>query len=412
MRGILLPSLAAGLMLQAQPAAQRFTLPNGLQVVHLEDHERPVVRVRLHLRLEPSDTPPGRQGLSLLIMRMFAHSDAADLKPEVFDRLLEDSGLQLDATSVPGGLEWSLVARSRDQDRGLGLLADRLLRTIFDPTTLEVQRLACWRQEEGLDLPPYLLLQKMLMQDPDTRPSIASLGSITLDDLLIFRAKVFRPDRAVLVIHGDVGPEQAKRLVLLSLGTWTAQGLPQRPETPSGGSLSTPSAIPRIQPRILTSGTGFRIQAVSPPPPDLQPEAFNLLSLLIPGESALSPVSITIQPDGLVTTLDAATGTTWPEAWTMLQGRLAALRQRGLTQAELEQARNAWAAGRRLASLNTEAKMTSVLIDALGRGTTPDRMRALTLDQLNAALRTWLDPRSMRSGTAGGAELLKTLPIP
>lgn len=412
MRGILLACLAAGLALQAQPAAQRFTLPNGLQVVHQEDHERPLVRVRLHLRIERGDTPPDRQGLPLLAMRMFVHSDAADLKAEAFDRLLEDSGLQLEAISVPGGFEWSLVARSRDQDRGLGLLADRLLRTIFDPMVLEAQRLACWRQEEGQDLLTYLRLQQVLVQDPATRPSIASLGAITLEDLLTFRAKVFRPDRAVLVIHGDVGLEQAKRLVLLSLGSWTTQELPQPLEPSFSGAPPTPAATPASQPRILATGAGFRIQTVSPRPVDLQPEAFDLLSLLIPGESALFPVSIAIRQDDLVTTLDAGTGTTWPEAWSMLQDRLAALRQRGFSPGELDQARSAWLAGRRLASLSAETQMTSALIDALGRGTTPDRMRALTLDQLNAALRVWLDPRSLRSGTAGGAELLRTLPTP
>ena len=59
MKALLLAGLAA-VALQAQPAVQRFTLPNGLRVLHLEDHEHPLVRVRIHVRVEPSDTPAGK----------------------------------------------------------------------------------------------------------------------------------------------------------------------------------------------------------------------------------------------------------------------------------------------------------------------------------------------------------------
>ena len=113
MKRLLLAGLAATLALQAQPSPQHFTLPNGLRVIHLEDHEHPLVRVRLHLSLEPGDTPVDHQGLALLAMRMFQHSDAADLKAESFDRLLDDSGIRLSSTAEPGALEWRLAARSR-----------------------------------------------------------------------------------------------------------------------------------------------------------------------------------------------------------------------------------------------------------------------------------------------------------
>ncbi|MBP7619200.1 MAG: insulinase family protein, partial [Geothrix sp.] len=274
MRRLLLAGLAATLALQAQPSPQRFTLPNGLRVVHLEDHEHPLVRVRLHLSLEPGDTPVDHQGLALLAMRMFQHSDAADLKAESFDRLLDDSGIRLSSTAEPGALEWRLAARSRDQDRALGLLADRLLRSIFDPMVLEAQRLACWRQAEQLDALPFQRLEAALLVPPGARPTLASLGAITLENLLAFRARVIRPDRALLLIHGDVGLEQAKRLVLLSLGSWTAQEPPTSAGRPVVAAPAT--APPRSAPdpvRISAPRAGFRLQAFLPRPPGVTPEA-------------------------------------------------------------------------------------------------------------------------------------------
>jgi hypothetical protein len=48
--------------------------------------------------------------------------------------------------------------------------------------------------------------------------------------------------------------------------------------------------------------------------------------------------------------------------------------------------------------------MASALADALGRGVSLERMRALTLEDLNAGLRRWLDPTHRHGGLLGDPE--------
>lgn len=399
----LLSALAIALSLQAQPKIQRFTLPNGLRVLHLEDHERPLVRARLQLRLEPGDTPPNLPGLPLLIMGMLGRSDAADLNAEDFDRMLEDSGIQFAYSLEPGGLSWRLVARSRDQDRALGLLADRLLRTVFDAITLETQRLACWRDEERLESAPYVHLRQMLRPDAASRPTFAGLGAITLEDLLAFRAAVMRPDRAVLVLHGDLGLEQAKRLVLLSLGSW-----PAGPQPPVDAQVPS-AASPPEPPRIPATGSALRLQAVAARPEGLSAEASALLSLLVPGDAALPPVRIALDDTCVEATLDAEAGAPGPAAWSLFQKRLEGLRQREFTQIEVDRARDAWLARRSLEALHPEAQMDSALAEARGRGVSVDRVKAVTAGTLTVGLRNWLDPSRIRSGAAGDPKTLASI---
>jgi len=402
------------LPLQAQPRLQRFTLPNGLRVVHLEDRERPLVQVLLHLGVEPADTPAGCQGLPELALRVIGHSDTADLRTEAFNRLLDDAGIQLAAFKVPDGLTWRLVARSRDQDRALGLLADRLQRTLLDPSMLEVQRLAAWRHEERQEGHPNEHLHQALSEGPDGRPTQASLNAISFEQLLQFKARVFRPDRAVLVIHGDLGLEQTKRLLLLSLGAWTAQKQPPAVASP----LVAVPASRESSPRIPGPGPGLRIQAVADRPDGLSPEATALLSILVASDAALAPVQVSVEGTGLVATLDAGpgTGARWDtpgsDPWSLFHGHLETLRRRGFTQTDLNLAKVAWQARRSLDSLHTEAQMDAALAEAKGRGVSPDRMQALSLSELNAALRGWLDPARLRSGAAGDPEALKMLPKP
>jgi Peptidase M16 inactive domain len=400
---VLLLTLLATLTLGAQPKVQPFVLPNGLRVFHLEDHEHPLVRARLQLDLAPADTPAGREGLSALALRMFQESGSGVAKADDFDLLLDGSGIQLTREATPSGLAWQVVARSRDQDRALGLLAENLLQTVFDPATLRRQAAACWRDQEGLGASPQVRLRRALAVTPGARPTQASLSAITLQDLIAFRSRVFRPDRAVLVLHGDLGLEQAKRLVLLNLGSWAS------PVRPVGDGDPRPPTAPEDPVRIPSPGLGLTLQAMAPPPPDLTPEVLALLDLLVPGDPLLPPVRVTLEGYGLVATLEPGPDTPAPQAMAALQARLAALSQRGYTQLELERARGAWLARRSLDSLHPEALLASALAEARGRGATPGSMKALSLEALNAGLRSWLAPDRFRTGAAGPPEVLAQL---
>lgn len=399
------PCLAglAALALQAQPGPQAFTLPNGLRVVHLEDHERPLVRVLLHQDLQPADTPPGHGGLAALALRLLDRSDAGDLKAADHARLLDGAGIQVDRTLRPGALEWRLLARSRDQDRALGLLADRVLRTVLDPQLLELQRLACWQEELRLQASPRAALREALAPDPGLRPTLQGLAAISLEDLLAFKARVFRPERAVLVLHGDLGLEQAKRLVMLSLGSWTAPRIagpdPRPLAAPTAGAspLKVASREPGRPVQVLA-------QALIQPPPGLAPEVAALLGLLIPGDAAVLPVRVDLEDRSLVAALDASPGESAPALWSRLAVHLEALRQRGFTQADLDRAKEAWQARLSLESLDPETQMTAALDQALGRGVSRDRLQAVALEALNAGLRRWLDPAGWRGAVTGAPE--------
>ena len=389
--------------LQSQQAVQRFVLPNGLRVLHLEDHDRPLVRARLHLTIDPRDTPPGRQGLPLLLLRMLDQSETADLKPEELARILDESGIQLTQGFDQRDLSWRMVARSRDQDRAMGLLADRLLRSVFLPSMVASQRVACWQEEEGLSTAPKERMKRLLLRDPSSRPTQKSLDAITLQDLLGYRTRVLRPDRAILILHGDLGLEQAKRLVLLSLGSWMT---PQ----PSQGAAGIPPLSESEGPvTIPEPGLGLRIQAVADRPGDLSPEVATLLGLLVPGDRGLFPMRFDLDDGRLLVTLDSPAASLGPHPMAFFLERLHVFRGRGFTQLDLDRARGAWLGRRNLESLHPETQMDSALAEALGRGVKEDRLKAVTPEMLNAGLKAWLDPAILRIGVAGDPELLKTL---
>ena len=401
MKALLLALLAAA-TLQAQPRPHTFTLPNGLRVVHLEDRERPLVRVSLLLRVLPSDTPPGRPGLALLAGRMLTGPGGP--RTEAVDRDLEAAGIRLDTASAPEGLTWKLAARNREQDRAMGLLAELVLRPVLNPQHLAACRADCMKDLFQRGASPGDRLREALAWDPAERPTEATLLAIGPEDLATFQQRVFRPERATLILHGDLGIEQAKRLVLLNFGSWPAG--PTTPVTPPAAPPKMLQAQPVLIPRL---GPALRIQALAPVPGDLRPEAAALLSLLVPGNPLLAPLRATWEGAGLTLTLD----TTAPgarEAWALFFGRLAALAQRGFTPADLDRARRIWGASLSLDTLNPEAQMARAQAALEGRLPTQEALGALTLQDLNADLRRWLTADRLRVGAIGPAGTLEALP--
>lgn len=419
--------LAAGAALfltvqaQAQIRPQAFSLPNSLRVVLLEDHERPLVRACLHLPLDPETV--ARPGLAAMALRVLGQSDAAAVRIGDFEQLLAGAGIELTPALRADGLSWSLLTRSRDQDLALGLLADRAFRSVLDTATLETERLAYWRETERLEASPRAKLRAVLEPDRTLQaPSLESLTTLSFEELLAFRARVLRPDRAVLVLHGDLGLEQAKRLVYLSFGTWTVSSAPQAPPHAPTAAPAVPSSLPKATPaapppatppvtpaaspqpvRINAPGALPRALAVALEPKDLDREARALLALLLPGDPALFPARIRIEGLDLVAALDGEAQASPAATEALLLERLQALRQRGFTEADLRQAKAAWSAGRALAGLHPEALVGEALDEARGRRTSPARMQALTVEGLNGALRRWLDPAQLKAGALGAS---------
>lgn len=392
MRAALAALLAlAPALLQAQAPARRFTLPDGLRLSLREDPARTLFRVRLRVALHPGDIPPGQEGLLQLALRMMDRGQAGHLGPTAFDRLLDEGGIQLTRRLSAQAITWELVCRNRDQDRALGLLADRILRPVLDPEALETERLACWQAETQALAEPQGALARALRLGGPPAPTELGLGGLSFANLEAFLGRILRPDRAVLALEGDLSLEQAKALVMLSFGTWTAS--PAAPQT-------TPSAPPPTgsnPARLRLPGTAPRVEAAAPPPADLAPALRDLARLWLAGNPPLAPYGLPPAPDGTLRfRADPPAGSPASAALAALQSQIAQVLAAGVTPAALDQAKAAWAGTRQLRTLHPEAQLEADVRDVLGEAARPEAVAAVTPEQLQAALRQWLAPSNLR----------------
>lgn len=373
MRAVLASLLVlAACQAQASPQPRRFTLPDGLRVSLREDPGRFLFRARLRLAVKPEDIPAGKEGLLQLALRMVDRGQAGHLSPEGFERLLGEDGIRLERHLSAHAITWTLLCRDRDQDRAMGLLADRILRPVLDPGTLETERVACWAAQARRA--PW----EALLPDSPPAPTELGLGRISLEDLEAFLHRVFRPDRAVLALEGDLGLEQAKALVMLSFGTWTSAPGPTPGPGPAGAGPGTPPA-----PSTAQGGL-----ALAPVPIGLPPALRDLVTLWLADQPALAAAWLPPAPDGTLRLQMPADGD--------LPERIAALRATPPDTAELDHLKSAWAGALQVRSLHPGALLQEDVRAVLGTSARPGDVAAVTLAQFQDALQRWLAPANLR----------------
>lgn len=113
------------------PEHRRLELPNGTVLFLLEDHEVPLVNVRILLRTGAVLDPPGQSGLAELTGRVL-RTGGTDLFPAPrLNEKIENMGARLETSIGREAGHASLSVLSSDVEEGLGLLAEVLRNPAF-----------------------------------------------------------------------------------------------------------------------------------------------------------------------------------------------------------------------------------------------------------------------------------------
>ncbi|WP_105103936.1 M16 family metallopeptidase [Microbulbifer pacificus] len=242
------------------PAQQAFTLENGLKVVLAERHDTPVVFMNLQYRSGAS-ADGDKPGLASVVARMLSEG-AGKYDSLSFSARLEELGASIGAGS---GLDYnslSFSALKSQLEPSLELLRDVISSPLFpeeDLARIKSNWLDAIRQEEaqpqGLamrKLPPLLFGKDHPYGAPLTGSGTPeAIESVTREDLVNFHNTWLRPDNAQLTVVGDITKEELQQLLNRTLGDWRAPkdplpkiDIPQvsRPEKPRIYLLDRPGA--------------------------------------------------------------------------------------------------------------------------------------------------------------------------
>jgi zinc protease len=203
---------------------EKYTLPNGLEVLLHQDKSVPLVSVNVWYKVGSGDELPGRTGFAHLFEHvMFMGSQNVPVGQ--FDVWLESAGAQNNGTTDEDRTLYYEDLPANALPLALWLEADRMgwLLPTMDQEKLDLQRdVVKNERRQGVDNVPYgkayettiaALFPKDHPYSWDVIGSLDDLSAASLDDVKNFFRKYYAPNNASIAIAGDFEISEAKALV-------------------------------------------------------------------------------------------------------------------------------------------------------------------------------------------------------
>ena len=409
-----------------------FTLPNGLQVVVIEDHRTPVVTQMVWYKVGSADETPGKSGLAHFLEHLMFKGTAKHPVGEFSQTVLKIGGNENAFTSTDYTGYFQRVPRDQlpkmmefEADRMTGLiLKDENVLPERDVVLEEYNMRVANNPEARLN---EQIMAALYLNHPYGRPVIGwhhEIERLDREDALAFYRRFYAPNNAVLVIAGDVDAKEIRPLVEETFGKVASQPSipvrrirPQEPEpvAPRTVTLADPHVEqPTVKRYYLTPSAATAAPGES--------AALDVLAQLI-GNGSNSylyralvvdrPLAVaagaayqgtSLDPTQFSISVAPRPGVEFSTVEQVVDSVIADITQNPVRAEDLERVKTQLIAEAIYAQDN-QAVMARWYGGGLTTGLSvedirswPDRIRAVTADQVRAAAQKWLDKKRSVTG--------------
>ena len=233
---------AVGALARAEPAVTDFRLENGMDVVVIEDHRSPVVTHMVWYRIGAADDPWGRSGIAHFFEHlMFKATD--QLEDGAFSKIVAANGGSDNAfTSYDYTAYFQRISADR-LDLVMGMEADRMRNLVLTDEVVATERdVILEERSQRSDSSPQVLFSEQMnavlyLNHPYRVPVIGwrrEIEQLDAADARAFYNRYYAPDNAILVVAGDVTPDEVRSLAGKHFGPIAPSGRPPaaRPQEP------------------------------------------------------------------------------------------------------------------------------------------------------------------------------------
>ena len=213
--GLCLPMQA-----QAQAKVSNFMLDNGMEVVVVEDHRAPVVVHMVWYKVGAADEAPGKSGIAHFLEHLMFKKTKNLASGELSDTVAANGGSDNAFTNQDYTAYYQRVAADR-LELMMSMESDRMtgLQLSVDDIATERDVVIEERNQRTESSPGALFNEQkqaaMYMNHAYGVPVIGwmhELKKLNFEDAVAFYKLHYAPNNAILVVAGDVTPEQVKIL--------------------------------------------------------------------------------------------------------------------------------------------------------------------------------------------------------
>ena len=407
---------------------EQFQLPNGLTVFLLRDAGTPTVSLSAEVRAGREFDTDASAGLADLVAGNLL-SGTASRDEGTLARLLDGVGAQLSPSASRFGVEIGGASLSADLPTLIEGLSDVLQHATFPAQQVSLSQARAVQGVRQSDDDPGSVAQKIFRKTvyPVGNPwqvfaSAQSLTGLKQSDLLAFYQSHYRPDTTVLTLVGDFDPAAVKVLLTQKFGGWTASGTAPTVAYPQ---IAAPKGLVRVHPTLpgkTQAVTYLGYQSIDRKDPRYY--AALVLNQVLGGDTLSSRLGTELRdvqgltygvgssfsagrvPGPFIVSLQTNPADTEKAVQAAL-ALIAGVRDRGLTETEVSTARNTLKSSFTV-GLSSPAALASTFTSFSGLGLPlselqqyPQRIGAVTLEQVNAAAKELLDLENIVVVTAG-----------
>jgi len=254
-------ALAQTTVTSAPPAT--FTLPNGLQVVVIPDHRTPVVTQMIWYKVGSADETSGKSGLAHFLEHLMFKGTSKHPAGEFSQTVLRIGGNENAFTSTDYTGYFQRVPREQ-LARMMEFEADRMTGLILkDENVLPERDVVLEEYNMRVANNPEARLTEQIMaalylNHPYGRPVIGwrqEIEKLDREDALAFYKRFYAPNNATLVIAGDVEAGDVRPMVERTFGEIAAQpAIPARRIRPQEPEPAAPRTVTLSDPRVEQPG--------------------------------------------------------------------------------------------------------------------------------------------------------------
>ncbi|WP_375293253.1 M16 family metallopeptidase [Bradyrhizobium sp. sGM-13] len=236
-----------------------FTLANGLQVVVIPDHRTPVVTQMIGYKVGSADETPGKSGLAHFFEHLMFKGTAKHPPGEFSQTVLRVGGDENAFTSpdytgyyqrVPREQLTKMMEFEADRMAGLVLQDENVLSerdVVLEEFNMRVANNPDARLTEQM-------MAALYLNHPYGRPIIGfrqEIEKLDREDALAFYKRFYAPNNAILIIAGDVDPKEIRPMVEENFGDIPAQpAIPAKRVRPQEPTPAAPRTVTLSDPRV------------------------------------------------------------------------------------------------------------------------------------------------------------------
>lgn len=223
----------AGLPAHAQRAElekviQRKILPNGLEVIVVENHGVPLATAEITVRNGSFTQGPEYAGLAHMYEHMFFKANDTYPNPDQFIDRASELGAVFNASTREEQVNYYLTVPSDSLEGGLKFLAAALLGPKFRQDELERERQVVIGEYDRNESSPFFRLDealgRKLWSTEWSRKNVIGdrrvISTVTPEKMRYIRDLYYVPNNSVLIISGDVNPAASVALAERIFSPW------------------------------------------------------------------------------------------------------------------------------------------------------------------------------------------------